>query len=592
MSVPTGTPSSGSQIDILSLPSQGDLQNHPNANTPPDNVFSILHDDAAAKGVVHDWASCHAKMMDNLLRPPRELLEKAARSFMDGSAILFNYFTNEELSSLLDDAYSSHSPISSTVALCQLSAVAATGCQYYPELFDEPTRKAFLAVVRITLDECIEASPLGGIRVMALLCMYFTFEKRTSALVYAEMGLQIARMVRVKSASGRPESSSWRRTVGALVFLNCWLSATTGHLPEAMASDEGQSVLYYSLGESSTIDVVQQQLVKIAILTGLILQDVYRAKFVPAITLTSYKTKLEAWLANLPDFMRPAQLLGNKDNNFRAVFLVHLFYMYTLILLYRRVLVALADAGIKNGQAEIFGTAQEFVNPCLWSARQVGRILKISQENNLILRKCWMFISTSYCTCNVLLYFVANQLLCSEQSLTLGEDLEAAKTCLDILEYCRTYDVAAEQYLKNLTPLNNKLQEIYRSRMAPNSLPPEDQTADLRDVIFSSAGFLLHPFDGGNRREVQSVNNALTGLLKSPIPDRFLEIPDRGDSDQIRASFYESISTTSKDGLHHYFLNDVIGSVGFMGGSNRIPSDDVLSRTVSIMSMKGLVLGS
>ncbi len=253
-------------------------------------------------------------MLDSLLKPPRELLERAARYFLDGSAILFNYFSEDELQTLFDQAYSPTECVLSRIALCQLSATAATGCQYYPEHFDEDTRKAFLAIVRVTLDDCLEAAPLCGMRVMALLCMYFTFEKRNAALAYAEMGLRIARVHRLNHLSGEAESPCWRRTVNSLVFMNCWVSATTGHLPESILLDQSHAVLFDS-HQGTTVDIVQNQMVKLAILTGLILQDVYHARLVTAGTLKMYRGKLEAWLVNLPEFMQPASLLKDSTDN-------------------------------------------------------------------------------------------------------------------------------------------------------------------------------------------------------------------------------------------------------------------------------------
>ncbi|KAL2444142.1 hypothetical protein ABEF95_015192 [Exophiala dermatitidis] len=158
---------------------------NPNSSTGPYDGSSFT-----SQKTLPDWASNHAQMVESLRKPPRHLLEKAARCFLDGSAILFNYFSEEELSSLFDLAYSesksAEQSISSTVALCQLSAVAATGCQYYPEHFDDATRTAFLSIVKVTLVDCIEAAGVAAVRVMALLCMYFTFEERISALAYAE----------------------------------------------------------------------------------------------------------------------------------------------------------------------------------------------------------------------------------------------------------------------------------------------------------------------------------------------------------------------------------------------------------------------
>ncbi|KAL2406452.1 hypothetical protein ABEF95_015578 [Exophiala dermatitidis] len=480
---------------------------NPNTSTGP-------CDGCTSRKPLRDWATNHAQMVESLLKPPRHVLEKAVRCFLDGSAILFNYFSEEELSSLLDVAYSESSSaeqsISPTVALCQLSAVAATGCQYYPERFDDATRTAFLSIVKVTLDDCSEASGVAAVRVMALLCMYFTFEKRISALTYAETGLRIARAHGIVDDRSRISNSSpWKRIVSSLVFLDCWISATTGHMPEALSSGETQSPLLFELGTSGlTIDIVQNEMTKAAVLSALIMRDVHHAKcaIVTRETLAMYRSRLEEWLLNLPDFMKLAHLVDGveTDKNIRAVFLVHLLFMHTLMLLYRSELVALAHTSQAEAEAKAekaFITAQEFLDPCLWSARQVGRILKIAQSQELILSKCWMFINTSYCTANVLLYFSANRLLYQqpnsgeiETTTTVEDDLAATAICIDVLEFCGRYDDVAKQYLATIAPLNNELQDIFRRLAAQNSsIPDESDAESLRRVISSSANYLIHP---------------------------------------------------------------------------------------------------
>ncbi|KAL2444141.1 hypothetical protein ABEF95_015189 [Exophiala dermatitidis] len=293
-------------------------------------------------------------------------------------------------------------------------------------------------------------------------------------------------------------------------------------MPEALSSGETQSPHLFELGDSGlTIDIVQNEITKVAVLSALIMRDVHHAKCatVTRDTLAMYRSRLEEWLMHLPDFMKLAYLVDGveTDKNIRTVFLVHLLFMHTLMLLYRSELVALVDdvGAHHTSQAEVeaenekaFITAQEFLDPCLWSARQVGRILKIAQSQGLVLRKCWMFINTSYCTANVLLYFVANRLLyrhkqIGENETTFEQDLAAAAICIDVLEFCGRYDDVARQYLDTIAPLNNELQDNFhrvRSQTSnspcpatTSSTPDKSDAESLRRLVSSSAKYLIHP---------------------------------------------------------------------------------------------------
>lgn len=159
--------------------------------------------------------------------------------------------------------------------------------------------------------------------------------------------------------------------------------------------------------------------------------------------------------------------------------------------------------------------------------------------------------------------------------------------CMGILESCRPYDHAADQDLKNLTPLYERLVLLYRSRSSATNTHtrahtvgiPHGETESLRGLISASAEYLLRPFDGGVRLEVQSVIDIFTGFLRSPMSCRSssVGIGTGIDGHQSSRSLSESISTSSKDGIQHYFLNDSIGASGFIrqkgAPMNRMPSE-------------------
>ena len=258
--------------------------------------------------------------------------------------------------------------------------------------FPDDTAKSYLAVAKLYLEEIIETHALSAMRVMALLAVYFSFEKRMSSLVYVDSGLAIARAQQVDTMTPTRETRRWKRTWCSLIFLGSWIASTVGRSIDP-ANHFHPSMLNW--GTTMSIpDTIQLEMCKVAHLTGRILRDVYHAPSVDTGVVNMYKAELESWLFSLPRFMRIDSLLANGSNEIpmRPIFLLHLLYLSTMGLIYRRILSEFAESPESLISNTTMEDVKHHLDACLWSSRQVSRILNVAMLNRHVTRKCWMFM--------------------------------------------------------------------------------------------------------------------------------------------------------------------------------------------------------
>lgn len=260
--------------------------------------------------------------------------------------------------------------------------------------FPDDTGKSYLAVAKLYVEDIIESHALSAMRVMALLALYFTFEKRISSLVYVDSGLSIARTQKVDVLIPTAETMKWKRVWTALVFLNSWISATLGRYSDHTNHNFHPTMLNNGSSATSKADIIQLEMCKVAMLTERILREIYHAQSVDTNMVNMYKAELESWLFSLPGFMRIDSLMSNGSNEIpmRPIFLVHLLYLTAMSLIYRRILSEFADRPESLISATTMEDIKHHLDACLWSSRQVSRILNVAMLNSAILRKCWMFM--------------------------------------------------------------------------------------------------------------------------------------------------------------------------------------------------------
>ena len=164
---------------------------------------------------------------------------------------------------------------------------------------------------------------------------------------------------------------------------------------------------------------------------------VFWASTVSTVTITQYTSQLEGWLLELPPYMRFDSILGldYRASNLKPVMLVHLQYMGALIFIYRRSLIEHASFP-KFDDLEMPQPISTDLDSYVWSCRQTVKLLEAAFAENIILRRCWLYINTIYSTSSMLLYFIARQLMLKETGSQLTSDLQAVDKCAEILRYC------------------------------------------------------------------------------------------------------------------------------------------------------------
>jgi hypothetical protein len=112
---------------------------------------------------------------------PAELTTRAAiATFFDRGEPLFHISTPEECDGLVRKVYSSDS-IATEADWCELSAIAALGCQYDGTFLPTASRSRFIQRTSSNLYNMVSAQALQNTKCFASLSLGFALEKSTTA---------------------------------------------------------------------------------------------------------------------------------------------------------------------------------------------------------------------------------------------------------------------------------------------------------------------------------------------------------------------------------------------------------------------------
>lgn len=78
---------------------------------------------------VIEWQKGFIYAANKNIVPPRDVTERAIKSFFVGSTMLFDFFEEDEMKEIFRSVYESRPSPGRTIALCQLCITAAVGCQ-------------------------------------------------------------------------------------------------------------------------------------------------------------------------------------------------------------------------------------------------------------------------------------------------------------------------------------------------------------------------------------------------------------------------------------------------------------------------------
>ena len=220
--------------------------------------------------------------------------------------------------------------------------------------------------------------------------------------------------------------------------------------------------------EFRSSDIVQTEMVKIAILKQSILRINFADDVSNALSVEVVREDLHRWHQDLPDLMRLTNLVNSPDMTPEArvsIYTVHLLYLGAIMLIYRQILNR-PQQSANNREKNLDQAHIEAIT----AAQQSSRILNLLRQDNGVHRRCWLSIFQSYCAGVLILHGIAQNLTrMSDQKSSIMDDLQEAGRCLDILSYCGEVDAVAAQFCALLRPYYDTLRSIAVASRGPAS---------------------------------------------------------------------------------------------------------------------------
>jgi hypothetical protein len=337
--------------------------------------------------------------------PAEHNYRDAIASFHECSGKLFHVCDEDEIEASLDHVF--HNPDGnppSAISLCRLSALAAVGCLYMKGKRGDELKHTFYQIAKSLLDSCIETDPLISSTFCTLVSMYNIMSRATVALVYIELGISLCRRFQIHAVCRPPTLSdkrwkSGKRAWRTLIFFGAWISATIGYLShnDWDIPGEGSFTVVERSAGAYLEDMVQIEMVKIAVLKRNILHINMASPRLAANTINTVKKDLDWWYHELPPIMHLFNLTKKDDSSSvstelrRTIYFVHLLYLGALILLNRRIAVQSSSIEL-NGELSMCSdvSVSKLADDSVVAAEQSARILGLLLDEGGIFERCWI----------------------------------------------------------------------------------------------------------------------------------------------------------------------------------------------------------
>ncbi|KAK8045487.1 hypothetical protein PG993_005511 [Apiospora rasikravindrae] len=408
-----------------------------------------------------------------------DAVQKGIESFFRCSGRLFHVFTEEQIADYQNARLFGTTEESRNYATCVASAVAAVGLQYLPDDAYASAKQSLYAIARQHYDFLLEFNPLEAMKVCALFVLYNVFARATVALAYIEVGLSLCHQFGIDkpAISYQGEHDQWteyRRTWRTLLFFSGWLASSLGYvsgddtlvraipnfnwkIPPISLKVSQPVPQPLSLTHLTILEVAQNELVKISLLKLRIIrmQEAFGEHSV--LSVASTRSDLDSWYNDLPQVMSLDRLSQNDLPAYarKMIYNVHLLYLCASILLYRRVashIVRLSRAAqsipLQQQQEELL----KYIAEGRDAARDSATLLSIFYAEGAFCKRCWLAIYQAYTTCLVLLFSAVQSYVDGVPVDSRHADLEKARQCLEILEWCGSLDHVARQFHQTLSP--------------------------------------------------------------------------------------------------------------------------------------------
>lgn len=151
---------------------------------------------------------------------------------------------------------------------------------------------------------------------------------------------------------------------------------------------------YYDTGDSITSGL-QLNLIKLGVLLGKILCNVFRNSTADLNVISEHMVQLEHWHEKLPSFLQLQSLVSTEIEPMKKsmVYLMHCTYLTAIILLTRRVMVPLVSGEGAINDWLATGKIKEaiaYAEICVYASKQVAKVIGLLYSERLLVRKCWM----------------------------------------------------------------------------------------------------------------------------------------------------------------------------------------------------------
>ncbi|KAK8013761.1 hypothetical protein PG991_009354 [Apiospora marii] len=398
-------------------------------------------------------------------------IQTAVKAFFESSEHWFLVFTNVAITRYHRDVYLDNQGLPQAVKqaeLCCLCAAAAVG---------------------------MHILPLDAIKICTLLANFNIKKKRANALAFVEIGLSLCLKHNLNDDNVREPGMTedtwlnYRKTWRALLYQSVLLSSTLGYVFGSALFFEEMPLSGVALETVSMLPLaVSRELTKLCLLKANISRMDFTLKGQAGASPKSLGQDLQQWYRQLPKDLYLAALIEEQAIAKRvSIYYVNLMFLSAKVLLYRRTAGRYlrtvgfvrrdATSGDRAPSNYVFDNATEGV----LAAQQSARIFKLLVLENVSVWKCWLVMFTNtyfpflsfqaYTTCTILLHAVLQHQIHGDATEFWQANLEHARSCLAVLERCRTGDSTISHLHAQLAALFGPVASFQPSQPSTKTAP-------------------------------------------------------------------------------------------------------------------------
>ncbi|OAP61103.1 hypothetical protein AYL99_03304 [Fonsecaea erecta] len=431
--------------------------------------------------------------------PPEVEIRKGTEICFQVTAGLFHIMTIGEFDELCDLAFRTQSPPNTRV-VARICAAAAVGAHFNVDDTTGELKDALFKAALHYMPEMVDLGNLQTMKYLACLCAYGMIDKRKSTVRLIQLSLQLARWnLALPQHELNGEASEWRRLYQTTIFFECWLSTSLGYTPDLGGEIEFPQPITVTAVGLQDDSVTQVKAKEIIVLRARVCKATCGLEPPTEQIIEDHMTALEGWYQKLPPNMTLTVLLNGDANPLTAaqqgaLLLSHAMYLGAVMMLHRRVLVAVSDGILSHGAETDLGSTllQEHLARSVEAARAIVRIfilLRFGTATTNMHVRCWICVLESYTACTILLYNITLRTIqhAAERAET-QLDLERVTTCLGMLEASGLVDRVSQKMSAALATVHHAVVVSTGHQVYPISPPGVEQRNHLHSQFSDTTG--------------------------------------------------------------------------------------------------------